>query len=153
MTQYANELPKHDIGEIARSLPRSTDHAMSGIDDSEDVNLLDTDHPTKQHDETLGTNGNATPPTPQKNSPPWTPKKILTKDDVEMPDRLNLKFETHSSPPRPVHPDTDAWLKGEYHESKMSLPKPGPDKYASDPRKLEIIEFPDVIGHKGLAKA
>ena len=98
--------------------------------------LPDSFAQTQRHTEAVerkASNTPPTPPTPHKTSPPWMPKKILTKDDgIEMPDRLNAKLESHSPPPPRVHPDSDAWLKGDNHGSKMLLPKYSTNEYAFD---------------------
>ena len=108
---------------------------MSGIDDSEGPMLADSFVPTQRYAEAVERKASTTtptPPTPHKTSPSWTPKKILTKNTIELPDRLNAKLESHSLPPPRVHPDSDAWLKGDNHGSKMLLPKYSTNEYASD---------------------
>ena len=85
-------------------------------------------------------------PKPGKDPPATQPTKILSREDVDMPDAKPVKREDLSSPPiKKENPDSEEWLKGEYQTKATGPQKMNPDSFASDQRKLDTMMIDDSL--------
>ena len=141
VTEYVEGFPKRDIGGFAEPLScfNDVDSAMSGLDELEGEHTQVPDSPTRynsspESDTAESRNVLVTPratkirgrvpKTQTRTAPSVLPKKILTKGGD--------------------NPDSVAWFKGEYSNPKASVTKHYPSEFASDPRKLELINMMDI---------
>ena len=86
---------------------------------------------------------------PGKDPPSRQPTKILTREDVEMPDAQPIKREERSSiPVKAENIYSMEWLKGEDQTKAIGPVKIDPDELVSDPVKLEHIMVVDSTDNK-----
>ena len=164
VTKAVQELPLREIRE-ATPLPanRDGDETMADVGDLSQPSACSatgTEKPAKKSStsEVQPPVSELRPPSasPQKASkvvfksgkdpPPRQPTKILTREDVDMPDAKSVKRErTPSMPIKAENPDSEEWLRGENQTKAFEPVKIDPDALASDPVKLENIMTIDSL--------
>ena len=166
VTQYVEELPKRDIGGFTEPLSffNDADSAMSGLDELENEHVHAPDSPDRYNSSPepdrgafrdMQVNSGVTKSRSHVRksqtsvTPGVLPKRILTKENAKMSPRVDCI----SPSSKPMNPDSVAWLKGEYSNPKTSVAKHYPSEFASDPRKLEIINIMDAPESDDLSKA
>lgn len=159
-TQYVKDFPPPDtaVQEHFNTPQDDQDSIMSGIEDDENVSLHMPDSPpTRQEspvefpspETQLRLSSDIRPKSSRRPNVARphtiTPRKILTKEDVRLADHKPSKHEVLSPLSlRPVNVDSEEWLKREDLSKKAQRRKIETDPWASDPRKLDIVDVLDM---------
>ncbi|MCJ1473953.1 hypothetical protein MMC13_002609 [Lambiella insularis] len=167
-TPYVRDFPLQDIAQeqLSTVSPKDQDSIMEGFDDEDNTSFNVPDSPPARREssfdlprsqpnfrstqkEEIRSKRKPNNPNPRA----FTPKKILTKDDVTMTDSTNLKYEAPSPPEfQTTNADSEEWLKGENPARKMSPRKADLDQFDSKPQKLDMVNVLDVSDGKDSTK-
>ena len=115
------------------------DHATSYDEETQDVSIQIPDSPPLRPQSPFQSEVAIT----QLGLRPELPSNEASKVDIDMKDAEAQVFEAASPALKPLHPDSAAWL-GDPQAGQSPNKTDAPDLYASDPRKLEIINDRDA---------